>query len=31
VQLFVNNFEPFADHVDQGVRDAAPQQAAQPA
>ena len=24
VQLFVNNFEPFAAHVDQGVRDAAP-------
>ncbi len=24
VQLFVDNFEPFADHVDQGVRDAAP-------
>jgi phosphoenolpyruvate carboxykinase (ATP) len=25
VQLFVDNFRPFADHVDQGVRDAAPQ------
>ncbi len=25
VQLFVNNFEPFVAHVDQGVRDAAPQ------
>ncbi|MGN6500883.1 MAG: phosphoenolpyruvate carboxykinase [Tsuneonella sp.] len=25
VQLFVDNFEQFADHVDQGVRDAAPQ------
>ncbi|WP_432200891.1 phosphoenolpyruvate carboxykinase [Erythrobacter sp. W53] len=24
VQLFVDNFEPFAAHVDQGVRDAAP-------
>ena len=24
VQLFVENFEPFAAHVDQGVRDAAP-------
>ncbi|GMM93203.1 phosphoenolpyruvate carboxykinase [Qipengyuania sp. MTN3-11] len=24
VQLFVDNFEPFAEHVDQGVRDAAP-------
>jgi phosphoenolpyruvate carboxykinase (ATP) len=24
VQLFVDNFEPFAQHVDQGVRDAAP-------
>ncbi|MXP09943.1 phosphoenolpyruvate carboxykinase [Pseudoblastomonas halimionae] len=24
VQLFVDNFQPFADHVDQGVRDAAP-------
>lgn len=24
VQLFVDNFEQFADHVDQGVRDAAP-------
>ena len=24
VQLFVDNFTPFADHVDQGVRDAAP-------
>ena len=24
VELFVNNFEPFAAHVDQGVRDAAP-------
>ena len=24
VQLFVDNFLPFADHVDQGVRDAAP-------
>ena len=29
VQLFVNNFEPFAAHVDQGVRDAAPQPARQ--
>ncbi|MXP29160.1 phosphoenolpyruvate carboxykinase [Porphyrobacter algicida] len=27
VQLFVDNFEPFAAHVDQGVRDAAPQAA----
>nr|WP_247713705.1 phosphoenolpyruvate carboxykinase [Qipengyuania sphaerica] len=27
VQLFVDNFEPFADHVDQGVRDAAPEAA----
>ena len=27
VELFVNNFERFADHVDQGVRDAAPQAA----
>nr|WP_202391887.1 phosphoenolpyruvate carboxykinase [Qipengyuania vulgaris] len=27
VQLFVNNFEPFAAHVDQGVRDAAPEAA----
>jgi len=27
VQLFVDNFRPFADHVDQGVRDAAPQAA----
>ncbi|MEL7689250.1 phosphoenolpyruvate carboxykinase [Citromicrobium bathyomarinum] len=25
VKLFVDNFEPFAAHVDQGVRDAAPQ------
>jgi phosphoenolpyruvate carboxykinase (ATP) len=24
VRLFVDNFEPFAEHVDQGVRDAAP-------
>jgi phosphoenolpyruvate carboxykinase (ATP) len=24
VQLFVDNFQPFAAHVDQGVRDAAP-------
>jgi len=24
VQLFVDNFQPFAEHVDQGVRDAAP-------
>ncbi|MBU2339811.1 MAG: phosphoenolpyruvate carboxykinase (ATP), partial [Alphaproteobacteria bacterium] len=24
VQLFVGNFEPFSEHVDQGVRDAAP-------
>jgi phosphoenolpyruvate carboxykinase (ATP) len=24
VQLFIDNFAPFADHVDQGVRDAAP-------
>jgi len=24
VQLFIDNFSPFADHVDQGVRDAAP-------
>lgn len=24
VQLFIENFSPFADHVDQGVRDAAP-------
>jgi len=31
VQLFVNNFEPFAAHVDQGVRDAAPQPARQDA
>ena len=29
VQLFVNNFQPFAAHVDQGVRDAAPQPARQ--
>jgi phosphoenolpyruvate carboxykinase (ATP) len=27
VQLFVDNFTPFAAHVDQGVRDAAPQPA----
>ena len=27
VDLFVNNFEVFAEHVDQGVRDAAPQAA----
>ncbi|QZD93345.1 phosphoenolpyruvate carboxykinase [Qipengyuania xiapuensis] len=27
VQLFVDNFEPFAAHVDQGVRDAAPEAA----
>jgi phosphoenolpyruvate carboxykinase (ATP) len=27
VELFVNNFERFAEHVDQGVRDAAPQAA----
>ena len=27
VQLFVDNFSPFAEHVDQGVRDAAPQAA----
>ena len=27
VQLFVDNFAPFAEHVDQGVRDAAPQAA----
>jgi phosphoenolpyruvate carboxykinase (ATP) len=27
VQLFVDNFQQFADHVDQGVRDAAPQAA----
>jgi phosphoenolpyruvate carboxykinase (ATP) len=27
VDLFVSNFEPFAAHVDQGVRDAAPQAA----
>ena len=27
VDLFVNNFEPFASHVEQGVRDAAPQAA----
>ena len=27
VDLFVHNFEPFAAHVDQGVRDAAPQAA----
>ena len=27
VDLFVNNFEPFAAHVEQGVRDAAPQAA----
>ena len=27
VQLFVDNFEPFAAHVDQGVRNAAPQAA----
>ncbi|WP_375289377.1 phosphoenolpyruvate carboxykinase [Qipengyuania sp.] len=27
VQLFVDNFTPFAPHVDQGVRDAAPQAA----
>ena len=31
VQLFVDNFEPFAAHVDQGVRDAAPQLSKQPA
>ncbi|MBD58904.1 MAG: phosphoenolpyruvate carboxykinase (ATP), partial [Citromicrobium sp.] len=31
VELFVNNFEPFAPHVDQGVRDAAPQPATQAA
>ena len=31
VQLFVDNFKPFADHVDQGVRDAAPQQTTQAA
>ena len=31
VELFVNNFKPFADHVDQGVRDAAPQPATQAA
>ena len=31
VKLFVNNFEPFAAHVDQGVRDAAPQPARQDA
>ncbi|MBB3033320.1 phosphoenolpyruvate carboxykinase [Alteriqipengyuania lutimaris] len=31
VQLFVDNFKPFADHVDQGVRDAAPQPATQAA
>ena len=24
VSLFIDNFTPFADHVDQGVRDAAP-------
>ncbi len=24
MQLFVDNFEPFAEHVDQGVRDSAP-------
>ena len=27
VQLFVDNFEPFAEHVDDGVREAAPQAA----
>ena len=27
VDLFVNNFEPFASHVEQGVRDAAPKAA----
>ena len=27
VQLFIDNFEPFAAHVDKGVRDAAPQAA----
>ena len=31
VKLFVDNFEPFAAHVDQGVRDAAPQPARQDA
>ena len=31
VQLFVDNFEPFAAHVDQGVRDAAPTMQAQAA
>ena len=31
VKLFVKNFEPFAAHVDQGVRDAAPQVARQDA
>ena len=31
VQLFVDNFAPFAAHVDQGVRDAAPQPASQDA
>ena len=29
VQLFVDNFEPFAAHVDQGVRDAAPMRQSQ--
>ena len=29
VQLFIDNFAPFAAHVDQGVRDAAPQESAQ--
>ena len=31
VQLFVDNFRPFAEHVDEGVRQAAPQAAPQPA
>ncbi|WP_340586734.1 phosphoenolpyruvate carboxykinase [Erythrobacter alti] len=31
VQLFVDNFRPFAEHVDEGVRQAAPQTNPQPA
>ena len=27
VQLFVDNFQPFTEHVDEGVRQAAPQPA----